>query len=153
MNKTNRRVLGIAGLFATSLAWTSAANPAAAVTRGGGSAHVQNARSDISSGNRNVNANSNRNVNTNVNRNTNVNVNRDVNVHTHGGYDHWGHPIATAAAVTATAVAVGTVAATLPASGCSVVSAGGVAYQQCGANYYQPVYQGGGVQYVVVNPP
>jgi hypothetical protein len=90
-----------------------------------------------------------------ANRNVNVNVNRDVDVH--GGYygyhyDSWGHPVAAAAAVTAIAVAVGTMVAALP-TGCSAVNVGGVAYQHCGATYYQPVYQGTSVQYVVVNPP
>ena len=103
-----------------------------------------------------MSSNQNRNVNTNVNRNTNVNVNRNVDVHGgygYGGYDRWGHPIATAAAVTATAVAVGTMASALPPSGCSAVSVGGIGYQRCGPNYYQPVYQGSSVQYVVVAPP
>jgi hypothetical protein len=98
------------------------------------------------------------NNNTNMNRNTNVNVNRNVNVHGgHGGYGYgynsWGHPIARAAAVTATAVAVGAVVASLPTSGCTAVTAGGVGYQRCGSTYYQPSYQSGAVQYVVVNPP
>jgi hypothetical protein len=45
------------------------------------------------------------------------------------------------------------VAASLPSSGCSGVSIGGIAYQHCGPNYYQPVVQGGATQYVVVAPP
>jgi hypothetical protein len=68
-------------------------------------------------------------------------------------YDAWGHPVAGAVAVTATAVAVGTVVASLPHTGCSAVSAGGVTYENCSGTYYQPVYRGTSVQYVVVNPP
>jgi hypothetical protein len=95
-------------------------------------------------------------TNVNENRNVNVNVNRNVDVHGgyYGGahYDSWGHPIATAAAVTTAAVVVGTMVASLPPH-CSGVSIGGVAYQQCGSSWYQPVYQGTSVQYVVVDPP
>ncbi len=163
MSDTNRRAprMATATLFVASLVSASLDSPttaAAGNARTAADTHpakVQNARSDVSSNrsaNSNTNVNRNADVNTNVNRDTNVNVNRNVNVGG-GGYDRWGHPIATAAAVTATAVAVGTVAATLPSSGCSMVSVGGVSYQRCGPNYYQPVYQGGGVQYVVVTPP
>jgi hypothetical protein len=84
----------------------------------------------------------------NVRVNRNVNVSRSVNVH----YDRWGHPLAAAAAVTATAVAIGTVVSALP-SRCSTLSVGAVTYQDCGGVYYQPVYQGNSVQYVVVNAP
>jgi hypothetical protein len=125
---------------------------------------VQNARANVSSNrganaNRNYNANENRNVNRNVNRDVNRDINRDVDVDVHGhgccggDYDGWGHPVATAVAVTATAVAVGTVVSSLPSSGCSAVTLGGVGYQKCGPNYYQPSYESGGVQYVAVNPP
>jgi len=65
-------------------------------------------------------------------------------------------PVARAAvattAVVATAVAVGTVARSLPPS-CSSVIVGNVAYQQCGSTWYQPRYSGSQVTYVVVNPP
>ena len=80
---------------------------------------------------------------------TNVNVSRNVNV-VH--YDHWGHPLATAAAVTATAIAVGTIVHSLPPS-CTTVVTAGVTYQNCGGTFYQPMYQGTNVQYVVVNAP
>ncbi len=175
MHRTNRRSAGVLTCVVASLLAASLARPASAAHGGGGRAapasrpaNVQNARSNVSSHNANttsnVNANVNRNANVNVNRNANVNVNRNVDVHGgyygggyrggYGGYyNGWGHPIATAAAVTATAVAVGTIASTLPASGCSTVMVGGLAYQRCGPNYYQPVYEGGAVQYVVVNPP
>lgn len=161
MNTMNRRIAVFGGL---AIATTVAASPAAAYRGGGGRAapanrpaNVQNARSNLSD-NHNVNANRNANVNRNVKVNQNVNVNRNVDVHGgyYGGgyhYDSWGHPVAAAVAVTATAVAVGTMAASLPSSGCSGVSIGGVAYQHCGPNYYQPVVQGGTTQYVVVAPP
>lgn len=117
-----------------------------------------------SSVNRNQNVNRNTNVNRNVNRNTNVNVNRDVDVHVHGGY-HGGyyggccynpHPVATAAAVTATAMVtaavIGSVVNTIPPS-CSTVIVNGFAYQQCGSTWYQPQLAGGNTTYVVVNAP
>jgi Family of unknown function (DUF6515) len=86
-------------------------------------------------------------------RASNVNVNRNVNVYsTSVSYDRWGHPVARAAAATATAVAVGTMVASLPPS-CTTVLVGGATYHSCGGAYYQPVYQGSGVEYVVVNAP
>jgi hypothetical protein len=90
-------------------------------------------------------------TNVNVNRNTNVNVDVDR----HGGccgWDNGYHPVATAAAVTATvavtSAVVGSIVRTVPA-GCVPVNYGGLVYQQCGSTWYQP--QGG--QYVVINPP
>jgi hypothetical protein len=113
---------------------------------------VQSARTGVA--NRNVDANRNVNVNQNVNVNRNVNVNENRGYHGGGCcYDRWRHPVAAVVAVTATAVAVGTIATSLPPSGCSAVSVGGVAYQKCGPNYYQPQYQNGTTQYVVVSPP
>ena len=83
----------------------------------------------------------------------NVNVNRNVDVHVHDThYDRWGHPIARAAAMTATAVAIGTIVASLPPR-CSTMVVGGLTYQNCGGVYYQPVYHGTAVQYVVVAKP
>ncbi|MGZ3419050.1 MAG: hypothetical protein ACXVEF_07520 [Polyangiales bacterium] len=125
--------------------------------RGGGHANVNRANvnhANVNRANTNIH-NTNVNANRNVNVNQNVNVNREVDVHGGYGYhyDSWGHPIATAAAVTATAMVVGTMVASLPTSGCSGVSVGGVAYQHCGSTYYQPVYQGTSVQYVVVEAP
>jgi hypothetical protein len=65
-------------------------------------------------------------------------------------------PVARAAvattAVVATAVAVGTVAHSLPPS-CSSVRVGNAVYQQCGNTWYQPRYAGSEVTYVVVSPP
>ena len=120
----------------------------AARASGGGSART-NVHQSNANANRNVNQNTN--VNRNVNVNQNVNVNRDVHVDSH--YDRWGHPIAAAAVTTAAVVAVGTMVATIPSSGCSAVAVGGMSYQHCGSTYYQPVYSGSSVSYVVVNPP
>ena len=102
--------------------------------------------------------------NVNVNRNVNVNTHRsvDVDVHHHGGY-YGGccyhssyHPVATAAAVTATAMVtaavIGSVVHTLPPS-CSTVIVNGFGYQQCGSTWYQPQIAGSSTTYVVVNPP
>ncbi len=158
MNPMSRRVVaaGVGSLLVAALG-SSITVPAAAYVRGGGgavrTANVQGARSNVS--NRNVNANRNVNVNQNVNVNRNVNVNQRGYYGGGGCYNcnGWGHPVAAAVAVTATAVAVGTVAASIPSSGCSGVAVGGVSYQKCGPNYYQPVYQNGTTQYVVVNPP
>jgi hypothetical protein len=83
-----------------------------------------------------------------------VNINNDVTIHRDyydGWDDHW-HPVAAAAAVTATAVIVGSMVRTLPPS-CSTVVVNGVSYSQCGSTWYLPQYSGTNVQYVVVNPP
>ena len=104
--------------------------------------------------------NSNRDVRANDVRNTsvnNVNVNRNVNVNQGGGgWNNNYHPVATAAAVTATvavtAAVVGSIVQTVPPN-CSPYNYNGIAYQQCGSTWYQPQYVGNQVQYVVVNPP
>jgi hypothetical protein len=89
--------------------------------------------------------------NVNVNRNTNVNVNVDRGC-CNGGWDNDYHPVATAAAVTATvavtSAVIGSMVRTVPA-GCVPVNYGGFVYQQCGTVWYQPQ----GAQYVVVNAP
>jgi len=90
----------------------------------------------------------------NVRRNTNVSVNRDVDIDVnHGWYDN--HPVATAAAVgtavAVTAAAIGSIVYSLPPS-CTVVVENGVQYNYCGGVYYQPMYSGSTVSYVVVNP-
>jgi hypothetical protein len=95
----------------------------------------------------------------NTNRNVNVNSNRNVNVNVeggggccHNGWDNDYHPVATAAAVTATvavtSAVIGSMVRTVP-PGCAPVNYGGMVYQQCGTTWYQPQ----GTQYVVVNPP
>ncbi len=110
--------------------------------------------------NRATTANVNRNVGGSVNRDVNVsrnvNIDRDVDVNVRRGYyegwdDHW-HPLAAAAAVTATAMAIGSMVRTLPPS-CSTVVVNGVSYSQCGSTWYLPQYSGTTVQYVVVNAP
>jgi hypothetical protein len=162
MNWMGRRVVAASvGSLLIATAIMGASPRAAAYVRAGGArvdrpANVQAARS-------NVNVHHNVNANRNVNVNQNVNVNRNVNVNEHGYYgggyggcyncNGWGHPVAAAVAVTATAVAIGTLASSLPSSGCTSVAVGGVAYQKCGPNYYQPTVQNGATQYVVVNPP
>jgi hypothetical protein len=118
---------------------------------GGGGRQLDNSRADTRSNN--VRATSVNNVNSSVNVNRNVNVNVSGNSGCcHNGWDNDYHPIATAAAVTATvavtSAVVGSMVHTVPA-GCVPVNYGGMIYQQCGNVWYQPQ----GPQYVVVNPP
>lgn len=94
------------------------------------------------------NINHNRVANTNVNRDVDVNVHRDY----YDGWDDNWHPVAAAAAVTATAMAVGAIVNSIPPS-CQTVVVKGVSYSQCGSAWYRPQYAGTTVQYVVVNPP
>ena len=128
--------------------------------RAAGGAHPQVNSAHADSRTRNVRSNSVNsvsNTNVNANRNVNVNSNRNVNVNVDnggccGGWDNDYHPVATAAAVTATvavtSAVIGSMVRTVPA-GCVPVNYGGMVYQQCGASWYMP--QAG--QYVVVNPP
>ena len=100
-----------------------------------------------------------RNTSVNNVNNTNVNVNRNVNVQASGGgccnnngWDNDYHPVATAAAVTATVAVTSAIVGSIvnkPPPGCVPVNVGGMVYQQCGSTWYQPQ----GSQYVVVNPP
>jgi hypothetical protein len=110
---------------------------------GGGSRQINNSSRDVRANNvRNTSVN-----NVNVNRNVNV----DVDAHggcCHNGWDNDYHPVATAAAVAATAAIIGSMVNTVPAS-CVPVNYGGMIYQQCGSTWYQPQ----GSQYMVVNPP
>jgi hypothetical protein len=113
---------------------------------GGGDRQVNNSRADVRTNNvRNTSVN-----NVNVNRNVNVNASRGGCCN--GGWDNDYHPVATAAAVTATvavtSAVIGSMVRTVPA-GCVPVNYGGIVYQQCGSTWYQP--QGG--QYIVINPP
>jgi hypothetical protein len=124
---------------------------AGARTGGGGGARqnvqVNNSNRDVRSTNvRNTSVN-----NVNVNRNTNINVDVD---HRGGccGWDDDYHPIATAAAVTATVAVTSAIVGSIvnaPPPGCVPVNYGGIVYQQCGTTWYQPQ----GTQYVVINPP
>lgn len=131
-------------------AHAAAAGGGAAAARAGGgaaggrqAAQIDNSRVDARTNN--VRSNSVNNVN-------NVNVNRNVNVDQHGGccggWNNDYHPVATAAAVTATAAIIGSMVRTVPAN-CVPVNYGGIVYQQCGTTWYQPQ----GTQYMVVNPP
>jgi len=124
---------------------------------GGGGGQINNSQRDVRTNDvRNTSVNNvNSSRNTNVNKNTNVNTNRNVNVNVNnnngccgGGWDNDYHPIAAAAVVTATAVAIGSMVRTVPAN-CMPVNYGGIVYQQCGSTWYQP--QGG--QYQVIAPP
>jgi len=117
---------------------------------GGGAkqkAQVNNSKQDKRTNNvRNTSVN---NVNNNVNVNKNVNVNVDNDRH---GWDNDYHPVATAAAVTATVAVTSAVVGSIvnaPPPGCVPVNYGGIIYQQCGSTWYQPQ----GTQYVVINPP
>jgi hypothetical protein len=115
---------------------------------GGGGARqntqINNNRADVRTNN--VRSTSVNNVN--VNKNVNVDVDRGCC----GGWDNDYHPVATAAAVTATVAVtsnvIGSMVRTVPA-GCVPVNYGGTVYQQCGTTWYQPQ----GPQFVVVNPP
>jgi len=131
----------------------------AADKRGGGGARassgggakqkkqVNNSKQDKRTNNvRNTSVN---NVNNSVNVNKNVNVNVDNDRH---GWDNDYHPVATAAAVTATVAVTSAVIGSIvnaPPPGCRPVNYGGIVYQQCGSTWYQPQ----GAQFVVVNPP
>ena len=122
---------------------------------GGGNRQVNSSSRDVRANDvrsTSVNNVSNRNVNVNANKNVNVNVNNNRGGCCGGGWDNDYHPVATAAAVTATvavtAAVVGSMVRTVPA-GCVPVNYGGSIYQQCGSTWYQPQ----GSQYVVINPP
>lgn len=52
----------------------------------------------------------------------------------------------------ATGLAIGAIVSSLP-SGCREVYVGGIAYQQCGSNWYRPSYQGSRIVYQVVADP
>jgi hypothetical protein len=110
---------------------------------------ANNAKADKRSNN--VRSTSVNNVNTS--RNTNVNVNVEGNNNCcDNGWDNDYHPVATAAAVTATVMVtsavIGSMVRTVPAN-CVPVDYGGMVYQQCGSTWYQPQ----GSQFIVVNPP
>lgn len=125
-----------------------------AAATGGGGRQIDNSHADARTNNvRNTSVNSvNSNRNVNVNSNRNVNVNVEGGGCCHGGWDNDYHPVATAAAVTATVAVtsaiVGSMVRTVP-PGCVPVNYAGMVYQQCGATWYQPQ----GSQYVVVNAP
>ena len=123
----------------------------AARAGGGGGAkqkpQVNNSRAD--SRTNNVRSTSVNNVNVNKNVNVNVDNNRGC---CNNGWDNDYHPIATAAAVTATVAVTSAIVGSIvnaPPPGCVPVNYGGYIYQQCGSTWYQPQ----GSQYVVIAPP
>ena len=157
MQNTSSRLF-LAPLSALLLASVALAPLAKARGGGGGGGH-QGARGggrdvQVNNSQRDVRATNVRNTSVN-----NVNVNRNVNVDVDrrgGGWNDNYHPVATAAAVTATvavtAAVVGSIVRAVPAD-CAPYNYNGVVYQQCGSTWYQPQYVGSDVQYVVVNPP
>ena len=160
MNNPSRKLL-LAPAVLAMLAGLALAPMVEAAGRGGG--HGGGGHHAGGGGKRNVQANHNRaDVRTNNVRSTSVNrvnVNKNVNVNVNNnrgccnnGWDNDYHPIATAAAVTATvavtSAVIGSMVRTVPA-GCVPVNYGGMIYQQCGSTWYQPQ----GTQYVVINPP
>lgn len=118
---------------------------------GGGGAkskpQVNNSRTDTRTNN--VRSTSVNNVNVNKNVNVNVDNNRGC---CNNGWDNDYHPVATAAAVTATVAVTSAIVGSIvnaPPPGCVPVNYGGYVYQQCGSTWYQPQ----GTQYVVIAPP
>jgi len=159
----------LASLVLSVPAWTPSADArvggggvqAGGGARAGGGANAGAARQTAQVNNTPADARTNNVRSTsvnNVNNSTNVNVNRNTNVTVNnngccgGGWDNDYHPVATAAAVTATvamtSAVIGSMTRTIPPS-CVPINYGGMVYQQCGTTWYLP--QGG--QYVVVNPP
>jgi len=161
----------VAAVFLTSLSYvpTAEARPGGGGHGGGGGGHAARgggAHPGGGAGGRPVDARANNVRSTSVNnvhasnRNTNINSNRNVNVNVNnnrggccgGGWDNDYHPIATAAAVTATvavtSAVIGSMVRTVP-TGCVPVNYGGLVYQQCGTTWYQPQ----GAQFVVIAPP
>lgn len=150
-----------------ALAWFAAAGIAltplaeAAGNRGGGPGGVGHAgggsvgggssrgKPEINHSRTDVRANNVRSTSVN-----NVNVDRSVNVNvdSHHGWDNDYHPVATAAAVTATVAVTSAIVGSIvnaPPPGCVPVNYGGYIYQRCGNTWYQPQ----GTQYVVIVPP
>jgi len=144
------------------LAWAPSAEAIGGGARGGGGGGGGMHAGGGGGANRAQVNNRSADVRTNNVRNTsvnNVNVHNNTNVVVAGGggcrncgWDNDYHPVATAAAVTATvavtSAVVGSMVRSVPA-GCVPVNYGGMVYQQCGSVWYQP--QAG--QYVVINPP
>lgn len=99
---------------------------------------------------------SSRSVNRSISTSSSTNIDIDVD---NGCCDNdWGdgdlddNPLARAAIVTGTVVAIGTIVRQPPAN-CVPVAYQDITYQQCGSTWYQPQYSGTNVQYVVVSPP
>jgi hypothetical protein len=159
MNSTfSKMPMAALALFvATHLALVPAAEAAGNRGGGGGAHHggggakakpqVNHSRTDKRTNN--VRSTSVNNVNVNKNVNVNVDNNRGC---CNNGWDNDYHPIATAAAVTATVAVTSAIVGSIvnaPPPGCVPVNYGGYIYQQCGSTWYQPQ----GSQYVVIAPP
>jgi len=159
MNSTfSKMPMATLALFVvTHLALVPAAEAAGNRGGGGGAHHggggakakpqVNNSRTDKRTNN--VRSTSVNNVNVNKNVNVNVDNNRGC---CNNGWDNDYHPIATAAAVTATVAVTSAIVGSIvnaPPPGCVPVNYGGYIYQQCGSTWYQPQ----GSQYVVIAPP
>ena len=156
-------LLGLNAAFAALMIF-AAAEAADAQRRGGGGGGRQvraSSSGSISGASRASTRDVNRGANRDVNRNRDVNVNRDVNINRDVDIDidhdnGWGdidHPIAAGAAIAATtAIVVGSYYSALP-SGCMKVIENGMTYYTCNGYWYQPVYKGSSVTYVVVNQP
>jgi len=159
MNSTfSKMPMATLALFvATHLALVPAAEAAGNRGGGGGAHHggggakakpqVNHSRTDKRTNN--VRSTSVNNVNVNKNVNVNVDNNRGC---CNNGWDNDYHPIATAAAVTATVAVTSAIVGSIvnaPPPGCVPVNYGGYIYQQCGSTWYQPQ----GSQYVVIAPP
>jgi hypothetical protein len=122
---------------------------------GGAQAGGGGARQNAQVNNTRADARTNNVRSTSVNNVNNVNVDRSVNVNVSGnnnccnnGWDNDYHPVATAAAITATAAVIGSIVRA-PPPGCVPVNYGGVVYQQCGSTWYAPQ----GSQFAVVAAP
>lgn len=127
--------------------------------------------------NNRVNNNNNVNINNNINVNQDhYNQNRDVDIDVdhhgwgwnddvdidvdHNGRGDWDidvdvdhrHPVATAAIVTGTVLAIGSMINTLPPN-CQQVYRYGNEYYYCNNQYYQPQWNNNTVVYVVVDNP
>ncbi len=121
---------------------------------GGGGGGAAKQRPQVNNNKQDVRTNNVRNTSVN---NVNVNKNVNVNVDNRGGccnngWDNDYHPIATAAAVTATVAVTSAIVGSIvnaPPPGCVPVNYGGIIYQQCGSTWYQPQ----GAQFVVISPP
>jgi hypothetical protein len=117
-------------------------------------------RGNINTGNINRGNINTGNINTgNINTGNINNINRNINVdvdHNYGwgggGYYRPGYGAGVVAGAVVGAAIVGSYYRTLPPS-CVTVYRGAVSYYQCGSSWYQPVYSGSTVQYVVVNAP
>lgn len=164
-----RFVVSVSVLVLATVGWTVPAEARPGGGHAGGGAHaggggrvggeghgtrqVDNRRADVRTNN--VRSNSVNSVNANRNVNVNSNRNVNVNVDSHGGCCGWDndyHPVATAAAVTATVAVTSAVVGSMVRSvppGCAPVNYGGMVYQQCGSTWYAPQ----GSQYIVVNAP